>query len=273
MFPGYAAPDLVLVTELRAALRQLDARPPTPAPAPEPLVPPELDAFKAKPHVAVALAAFLVLSEDAAPSSTRVRGLSQLLAVQSPTPRFAETALIRKLAELTSSAAWSPTRAALALQTARLFEDAAARPDVFTWAKPALDQVYQLRADAEVVLFAPGYASTAEADRRLREAEAAARKLKDAADSLRTASDARNDATSWLIGGTELVNRGAVPIAVAEQLANAIHTLGDSLVSPAALLNLDALAAHAPEWDRLTAAVRAARAEFARLSRRSHSPN
>jgi hypothetical protein len=260
------APDAALLTDLRAAARQFDTRPAATPPAAEPPVAPEFEPFKAKPHAAVALAAFAVLAEDPAPTAARVKALNQLLAVQSPTPKFAETALVRRLADLaaTPGVAWSPERAALALQAARWLEDAAARPEVYQWAAAALDRAYRLRADAEAVLFSPGYASPDEATRRLRTAEAACRRVKEEADQLRGARAVWDEATEWLAGATPLVNSGAVAPPVAEQLADAARRLGDGLMPPAAALDLDAFAARAAELERQAAAVRAAQAEFAR---------
>jgi hypothetical protein len=272
MFPGYALPDPAILNDLRAAARQLDSRPPpAPAaagekPAPEPPIPPEFEPFKAKPAAVVAAAAFLILAEDSAPTATRVKGLNQLLAAQNLAPKFAETVLIRRLAELAATPGflWSPERAALALQTARNFEDAAARPDVHTYAEPALDAAYVLRADAEAVLFAPGFAPQEEATRRLGFAEAAARKMKEAADQLRAATTTWELAAETLAGATPLVNAGTLDIAAGERLAAATRRLGVLLAPAADSLNVDSFTAKAGEWEGEAAAVRAAIADFTR---------
>jgi hypothetical protein len=290
-FPGYVLPDPTVLNELRAAARQLDIRPPAPPagpgekPAVEPPVPVEFEPFKAKPHPLVAAAAFLVLAEDPAPSVTRVKGLNQLLGAQSPGPKFAETVLIRRLANLaiTPGFAWSAERAALALQTARAFEESAAQPAVNTLARQAIDTVYGLRADAEAVLFSPGYAPTDEASRRLRMAEAAARKLRDAADQFLAAKAIWELAAETLAAATPLVNDGTFDLAAGERLALAARRLG-GLLAPARpgvtvrqvgvflvpvptpdSYDVNTFASLAAELDRETATVRAALAEFTRL--------
>jgi hypothetical protein len=272
LYPGYANPDPALLTELRDAARRFDSRPPAPPPAPgekptpEPLIPPEFDPFKAKPHATLALAVFLLLSDDPDPTPARVRALAQLLATQTLTPRFAETALIQRLAKLATQTPlipWSSERAALVLQTARLLE-ASTNPEVFAWAEPAIDRAYRLRADAEAVYFAQGYASTTEASNRLREASATARRVKETADRLRIASTTWHEATAWLVGATEAVQTGTIPIAVAEQLAELIRKLGDTLSPPTTPLDLDAFVDRANEWDGQSNTVRATITEFAR---------
>ncbi len=265
VFPGYVLPEPALVEQLRTAAIAADARP-LPAPAKldeklaEPPLPPEFDAFKTKPHALLAAAAFLVLAEDADPSAARVRNFAKLLAVQSPPVQFAEVLLIRRLAALadqTALAPWSNERAALALQTARWVEDAATRPDVLTWARPALDEVYAHRANAEAVLFAPGYASPDEATTRLRAAEASARNLKLTADRLQAATALRDDATLWLTGATPLVNSGTVNATDALNVADAVGKLNRAL-SPTAQLGASGFADRVPEWDRLATALRTA---------------
>jgi hypothetical protein len=289
-FPGYALPDPTILNELRAAARQFDTRPPAPTPGPgekpaaEPPVPAEFEPFKAKPHPLVAAAAFLVLAEDPAPSATRVKGLNQLLSLQSPLPKFAETVLIRRLANLatTPGFAWSAERAALALQTARAFEDAAAQPGVHTLARLAIDTAYGLRADAEAVLFSPGYAPVEEASRRLRLAEAAARKLRDAADQFLAAKVTWESAVETLAAATPLVNARTVDLAAGERLAPAVRRLGELLAPPrqeftvrqvGAFLvpvltpdsyGVDTFASLASELERETGSVRAALGEFTR---------
>jgi len=255
----------MLVDQLRTAANAAEAKivPPAKAdakvdaPPPEPPLPAEFDAFKTKPHALVAAAAFLVLADDPNPSPARVKSFAKLLATQDPQIRFAEVLLIRRLAALadqTSLAPWSGERAALALQTARWLEDAASRPDVIAWAKPALDDAYRLRAGAEAVLFAPGYASPDEATARLRAAEAAARQLKQSADRLQAAKLTREHATLWLTGATSLVNSGTVNATDAMNLAEAVRKLNATL-TPTKPLTAEEFAARVPEWDRLAAAV------------------
>ena len=277
LYPGYVGPDSATLAELRDTMRRIDSRPPAPVgvpapgekPVPEPLVPPEFDVFKAKPHPSLALAAFLLLSDDPDPTPARLRSLDQVLATQTPMPRFAETALIKRMANLAAQAPavpWSPERAALALQAERLFE-AAITPEVFAWASAAIEQTYRLKADAEAVYFAPGYASATEATHRLREAAAAARRLKDAADRLHNATATWHEATELLMGATEAVQRGTIPFPVAEQLANSTGLLGDSLMPPAKPLDLVAFSQKATDWDSQINAVRTAIAEFMRQFR------
>lgn len=271
-FPGYVNPDAKLLPELREATRRFDSRLPPPAsnpgdkPIAEPLVAAEFEAFKSKPHPALALAAFTLLAEDPDPSPGRVRALSKLLSSQSPVPAFAETALIQRLAALASlspAAPWSGERAALALQTARNLE-ACLQARLMPWAKPALQEVYHLRASAEAVYFAPGYAPGELAGKRLQEAADSATRLKNAADLLRTATDAWHEACQWLTGGSEAILDGTIPPAFGEQLAEATQLLGNSLTQPREPLRSEAFAAKAREWETRASAVRIALAEFSR---------
>ncbi|MBN9121190.1 MAG: hypothetical protein J0I06_18900, partial [Planctomycetes bacterium] len=217
VFPGYVLPEPALVEQLRTAAVAAESRIPPPAKPDEkptePPLPPEFDAFKAKPHALLAAAAFVALSEEAEVPPGRAKNFAKLLAAQDPQVRFAEVLLVRRLAALADQTAlvpWNGERAALAIQTARLLEDVASRPEVVAWAKPALDNAYRRRADAEAALFAPGYASPATALDRLRAAEAAARQAKAAADRLAAALAIRDDAVLWLTGATALANAGIV---------------------------------------------------------------
>jgi hypothetical protein len=264
-FPGYVLPEPVLVEQLRTAAIAAESRP-VPAPAkpddkpPEPLLPPEFDAFKTKPHALLAAAAFAVLAEDVDVSPARVKNFATLLTAQDPQIRFAEVLLIRRLAALADQSAlapWSGERAALALQTARFLEDAAARLEVITYAKPALEEAHRLRAGAEAVLFAPGYASPEEATRRLRLAESAARQLKHAADRLSAALTICADATLWLTGAAALVNSGTVNATDAGAVAEAVTKLNAALPHGARLTTSE-FAERVPEWDRLSGALRVA---------------
>ena len=289
MFPGYAIPEPALLEQLRTAAVTAESRP---APAPtkpdekptEPPFPADFEAFKTKPHPLLAAVVFRVLSEDADPSPARIRNFAKLLAAQDPQVRFAEVLLIRRLAALADQGAlapWANERAALALQTARWIEDTATRPDVLTWAKPALDEAYSLRANAEAVLFAPGFASPDDATTRLRTAEATARKLKLTADRLQSASAIRDDAALWLTGVTPLVNSGAVNITEAVTVADAVGKLNHMLM-PAPGQTGHTFADRVPEWDRLANSVRVALSTANRpftpealgaLRRRAEGPN
>ncbi len=265
VFPGYALPEPALVEQLRTTAIAVESKPPAAAAKPDekPTEPPlaaEFDAFKTRPHALVAAAAFLVLAEDADVSPARVKAFAKLLAAQDPQVRFVEVLLIRRLAALADQgtlAPWSGARAALALQTARALEDAASRLEVIAYAKPALDEAYRLRADAEAVLFAPGYASPEEATRRLRIAEAAARQVKLTADRLHAALAARDDATLWLTGVTNLVNSGTVNATEATAVADAVVRLNAALPRQQSFSATE-FAERVPEWDRLAGAVRIA---------------
>ncbi len=265
-FPGYAIPEPALVEQLRTAAIAAESKPLSAPAKPdekpvEPPLAPEFDAFKAKPHALLTAAAFLVLAEDADVSPARVKAFAKMLAAQDPQVRFAEVLLIRRLAALTDQgtlAPWSGERAALALQTARFLEDAATRLEVIAHAKPALDDAYHLRADAEAVLFAPGYASPDEATRRLRITEAASRQLKLTADRLSAALATRDDATLWLTGVTVLVNSGTVNATEATAVADAVTRLNAALPRPDQTFTAAEFADRVPDWDRLSGAVRVA---------------
>jgi hypothetical protein len=66
-FPGYALPEPALVEQLRTAAISVESRPvpvlakPGEQPT-DPALPPEFDAFKAKPHALLSAAAFVVLA-------------------------------------------------------------------------------------------------------------------------------------------------------------------------------------------------------------------
>jgi hypothetical protein len=272
LFPGYVSPDPTLLTDLREAARRLDSRmlapPPAPGekPIPEPPVPPEFESFKAKPQAALALAAFLLLAEDGDPTPARLRAISRLLAQQTQTPRFAETALIQRLTTLAGQkdiVPWSSEGAALALQTARLFEPSVS-PETYSWARAAIDEVYRLRAGAEALYFSPGYAPAALASHRLREAATAAHRLHEASRALHEALRTQEEAFAHLNGAAAAVHAGIISMSVAEQLAAATRRLADALRPPRALLGLDAFAERAIELARLTSSVRAALVEFDR---------
>ncbi|HSQ55295.1 MAG TPA: hypothetical protein VLM40_06075, partial [Gemmata sp.] len=135
---------------------------------------------------------------------------------------------------------------------------------VHEWATPGLDDAYRLRADAEAVFFAPGYAPADEAGNRLRKAEAACRRVKEAADQVRAAESLWESAADWLAGATPLVTSGAIPFPIAEELAAVTRQLGDGLSPPSKPLDLDSFAARAADLERPASAVRVALAAFSR---------
>jgi len=257
-FPGYVLPEPALVEQLRAAAVAFESRP---APGEKPAEPTEFDAFKAKPHTLLAVTAFAVLADDADVPAARVKAFAKVLAASEPQVRFAEVLLIRRLAALADQGAlapWSGERAALAVQTARFLEDAASRPEVMAHARPALDEAYRLRADAEAALFAPGYASTETATARLREAEAAARRLKLTADRLAAARAIRDDAALWLTGATALVDNGTLNATDALAVADAVTKLNAALPQRDQQYDALAFAARVPDWDRFAGVLRRA---------------
>lgn len=221
-FPDYVLPEPALLDDLRTASSRADAAPPPPAPEagkpiPPPTLPPEFEPFKAKPYPLLALAAFKLLAEDP-PSAALVRRLSLLLSTKEPVPKFAEVLFIQRLAALavpTSPVPWSPQRAALAIQTARDFEDAAARPEVYENAQRFVEEAYRQRADAEAILFAPGFAPAQEADRRLKLASLAAAELKAFSIQLHTSQVAASKASLWLGGAASAAEAGLIPLPAA----------------------------------------------------------
>ena len=272
-FPRPAAPDAALRDALERLAIQADATPapapsaapgdkPAAPPAPPPPLAPEVEKlFREKPHRDLAAAAFRLLADDPAPSAARVRRLAQVLAGFEPAPKFAETLLIRRLADLADPAVggpWSAERAALAFQAARAVEGAAARPEVVAWAGPALDRAHRARGDAEAVLFAPGYASPAEAGARLRAAAEACRAVAASADALAAATKTRDEAAGWLAALAPVVEAGPVPPADAVRLADAAAALADALAPPEKPLDDAAFAALARTLRERDAAVRAA---------------
>lgn len=272
VFPGYVLLEPALIEQLRTAAIAVESKPPAPPAKPDEkpaeTLPPEFDAFKTKPHPLLAAAAFLVLAEDHDVSPGRVKLFAKLLAMQSPQIQFAEVLLIRRLAALADQSAlspWSGERAALALQTARFLEDTATQLDVIAYAKPALDEAYRLRAEAEAVLFAPGYASPEDATKRLRAAENAARVVKLAADRLHAATATRDDAVLWLAGATPLVNSGVVNTTDAIAVADAVAKLNAALPRRDQSFTASDFTDRVPDWDRLASNVRGALAIANRL--------
>ncbi len=265
-FPGYVPPDPALVDTLADLTRNEPAPVAAKAGDPPPPLPAAFEPLLKKPHPELALAAFRVLADDPAPAPARVRRLAELLRTQQPAPRYAETVLIHRLADLAAQpadAGWSPDRAALAAQIARSFEAAVATPGLIARATPAADAAYSLRAAAEGVLFSPGYASAAEADTRLRPAAEAARGLSAAAGQLRAAGAARTAAQSWLDGSAGLVVAGRVPTADADRVAEAVRQLTEVLALPSTLLTAAALGDRARDWQDRAADARASLAAVA----------
>ena len=102
-----------------------------------------------------------------------IRLLVGLLSSAVPEPRYVETAFLRRLAQLaeeTGDAAFPASSARLAVQVVAQGEQAAASYRTFAWVHGMLDQAAQARHEGEVLLLAAGYASPADADRRLRQA-------------------------------------------------------------------------------------------------------
>src|SRR5262249_43613630 len=105
--------------------------------------------------------------------------------VRQSEPLYVETLLLRRLVDLAGAEsdktkgggpAWPETAARLALQAAWHGERAAActsglwEPRALPWVQQRLNEAAQERHDAEVILFAPGYASLEEAQKRFESA-------------------------------------------------------------------------------------------------------
>src|SRR5262249_28067522 len=117
-----------------------------------------------KPHPDLAKAAFDLLADDPKPTAERFKLLAALLARQEPAPKYVETLLILRLAELADrpgAAPWPAESVRLALTAARLGERAAARPDAFGWLRADLEDAAQARHDGEILLFSRGFAPAA----------------------------------------------------------------------------------------------------------------
>ena len=116
-------PDVQAVAAVRAAIQpeRLTAGAP---PAAAPAVPAEtLAALKDKSAFDVASAVWDAATEEADPRPERLRALDAVLRTVQPEPQFAETVLLRRLAELASRpGAWSAGTARRALETAQAGE-------------------------------------------------------------------------------------------------------------------------------------------------------
>lgn len=252
-----------LLASLKSAVTAAEAKP---LPAGTPDLPwPELEPFKAVPHTMLAAAVFTLLADDIAPPARRIRQLEQLLALQEPTPRFAETLLLRRLADLSTDAAatFDPMQAALVLRTERDFEQLAVVPALATWATPALDETYRKWRDAQAAFFSPGFVSASLAESRL-SAAAAVQQLKLFADAARTAGAVRDDALRHLGSAYPAFAANVVARPAADRLADAARGLVEALQPPKEPLAADALAVKVDDWQRRATETRTALATFAK---------
>lgn len=150
-----------------------------------------LKAYKDKPPFELAWVVFETAAEKLTLKPEQVQFLDDLLREGGqPRPQYVETLLLRRLAALAQqqgkpeAPAWDAETVRLVLIVARDGEQAATcaaprrgpdggwEPRALPWVRPALDQAAQDRHDGEVMLFNPGYASTAQAVEKLRSAEA-----------------------------------------------------------------------------------------------------
>lgn len=128
---------------------------------------------KDTPPYDLASAVFEAARNDTRLDPDTLRFLDDLLRPSMPQPRYVETAFLhrlRQLAEQTGNAAFPAASARLALRVLGDGERAASRFRPFPWVRGLLDRAARARHDGEVLLLASGYASPADADRRLREA-------------------------------------------------------------------------------------------------------
>src|SRR5262249_19332086 len=153
-------------------------------------------------------AALEVLAADPAPAPHRVRFLDALLTSQEARPRYAETLLVHRLALLARDpgpGGWSSEHARLLVELTRDFQALAALPDAAAVLQGRLDALAQQRHDAEALVFAPGYAPAADADRALRRAATAARELRRVAEVLRLARQSLDESLAVLPAATAAV--------------------------------------------------------------------
>lgn len=129
--------------------------------------------IKAKTHFDLAWAAFQVAADEVVPSRDNIRFLDQLLQRQQPQPKYVETLFLHRLAvlaEQTGVDPWPAQTIRRALDVVRKGEQAVVQPRVLTWVQGMLQDAAQMRYDAEVLLFARGYAPLDSADQLLRKA-------------------------------------------------------------------------------------------------------
>lgn len=220
--------------ELRAAIVKAEAAPPSPAPG----LARELEPFKTRSHDETALAVFTILAKDAAPPTARLRQLDGLLTAQKPTPRFAETLLIRRLAELEAD----PATTAVMLRIGSDFEEASLVPAVIEQAKPALEEAYRRWRAAQAAVFSPGYVSKELTSDRIASASSAVRQIKTFADSTLAAHAACDEAQRTLRSAYPAFLAGIVGLPAGVRVADASFATSETLDSVGDPLTLDTLA-------------------------------
>jgi hypothetical protein len=232
-------PDPKTVETVRAALDP--ARVPAPAPppaAPAPAVSPEaLAALKDQDPFDVAAAVFQAATEDADPRPERLRTLDAFLRALQPQPLFAETVLLRRLAERavrTGGSAWPAGTVRRALDVARQGEptygDVQAAPQVLG----QLEVAAQRRYEGEALLFAgQGYAAPEEADRAFQAAAEAYDAARRSLDAVQQAQKTLDRAQAILPAYAPYLEWAAAPQKEWEQAVEAASVLADQLDSPA----------------------------------------
>jgi hypothetical protein len=124
--------------------------------------------LKDKPAFDVESAMFAWTTADAKYDAGMLRFLDDVLRQSGHTqPRYVETLLLRQLADLVyrvEGKKWPGPTVGRILQVARQGERAAADPLAFPWIVRQLEEACQARHDAEICLWATGYASLSDAD-------------------------------------------------------------------------------------------------------------
>jgi hypothetical protein len=116
-------------------------------------------------------------------------------------PRYVETLVLRRLAELAAQAGdspWPTQTVRRLLEVTRKGERAAAQPRAFAWNADLLERAAQARHEGEVLFWARGYGSVADADRLFQQADGLYQTALTQADLVHRGLEALDEAMAFL---------------------------------------------------------------------------
>ncbi|MBL8799960.1 MAG: hypothetical protein JNM56_39120 [Planctomycetia bacterium] len=172
-----------------------------PDPAAEKTTLDAIEKLRARPHFDVAYAAFELTAADPNPSPDNIRFLNSLLQMQEARPRYVETLFLLQLQDLavqTGDQNWPRAVVRRALDVVRVGERAASQPETFGWVRGLLEEAAQARHNAEVMLFARGYAPLDQVEQYLHRALEVYEICQSQSDALQKAQRTLDDALSFL---------------------------------------------------------------------------
>lgn len=141
------------------------------------------------------------LAENTAPTADDILLLDRLMHAKQPEPYFAETLLLRNLAELAAAPRNEPWHSATihqAVLTGMAAEDVTVKALTFPWVSGLLSAAWQRDHDAKVLLWSRGYASWDDADAQLRAADQQLQMVEAYEDALTAAQYTLSDACQLL---------------------------------------------------------------------------